>query len=77
MKRCVIIGAVAGLALGILIFVGYVITSWWLCTTLRDCPGHWLPYLFIFAVGSTVATLLGAAAAFVLRALYDFTRVEG
>ena len=76
MKRCVKIGAIAGLVLGILIFIGYTITSWWVCTTLLDCPGHWLPYLLIFAVGATITTLLGAAAAFILRGLYEFTKVD-
>lgn len=77
MKRCVIIGAIAGLALGILVFFGYVITSWWVCTTLLDCPGHWLPYLLIFLIGTSITTLLGVSAAFILRRLYDFAKVDG
>ena len=77
MKRCVKIGAIAGFVLGILIFLGYIITSWWVCTTLLDCPGHWFPYLLIFAIGATITTLLGAATAFILRSLYEVTKVDG
>lgn len=77
MKRCVKFGAIAGFALGTLIFIGYIITSWWVCTTLLDCPGHWLPYLLIFAIGTTITTILGATTAFILRGLYEFTRVDG
>ena len=76
MKRCVTIGAIAGLSIGVLIFLGYVIASWWVCSTLLDCPGHWLPYLLVFAIGATITTLLGATAAFLLRGLYEFTRVD-
>lgn len=77
MKRCIKIGAVAGFASGIIVFIGYVITSWWVCSTLLGCPGHWLPYLAIFGVGVSVFTLMGVTAAAVLHKLYDYFRVEG
>ena len=77
MRRCIKIGALGGFAAGILVFIGYVITSWWVCTTLLDCPGHWLPYLIIFAIGTTVFTLIGVVLAVVLRGLHSVTRVDG
>lgn len=77
MKRWIKIGALLGFLTGVIVFVGYIITSWWVCTTLLDCPGHWLPYLIIFGVGTTVSTLFGITVAAGLRGLYQFTRVDG
>ena len=77
MKRCVKIGAIAGFLSGILVFLGYAMASWWVCSSLRDCPGSWVPYLVIFAIGVTVFSLLGSLAAAILRRLYDMTRVDG
>ena len=77
MSRCIKIGAAAGFLSGIIVFLGYAMASWWVCSSLRDCPGSWVPYLVIFAIGVATLTLLGALSAAVLRKLYDFTRVDG
>ena len=77
MKRCVKIGAITGFLSGVLVFLGYAMASWWVCSSLRDCPGSWVPYLVIFAIGVTVFSLLGLLAAAILRRLYDMTRVDG
>lgn len=77
MKRCIKIGVLAGFLSGIIVFTGYAMTSWWLCTTLRDCPGSWIPYLVIFAIGVTIFTTFGALSAAILRKLYESTRVDG
>ena len=69
------IGAIAGFALGVIVFVGYVVTSWWVCSSMLDCPGHWLPYVAIFVVGVSVFTLIGTAVAAALRGLYEITKV--
>ena len=75
MRRCIKIGAIGGFLAGTLVFLGYIITSWWVCTTLLDCPGHWLPYLIIYAIGVTIATLIGLVTAVILHTLYRLTRV--
>ena len=77
MKRCVKIGAIAGFLSGVIVFLGYAMASWWVCSSLRDCPGSWVPYLVIFAIGVAVFALLGLLAAAILRRLYDMTRVDG
>ena len=75
MKQAVKIGAIVGFALGCLVFLGYVMTSWWVCSSMLDCPGHWLPYLVIFTIGVSVFTLIGAGIAAALRGLYQITKV--
>lgn len=77
MQRCIKIGAIAGFLSGIIVFLGYAMASWWVCSSLRDCPSSWVPYLAIFAIGVAVFTLLGSLAAAILRGLYDLTRVDG
>ncbi len=77
MRRCIKIGAIAGFLSGIIVFLGYALTSWWVCSGLLDCPGHWLPYLIIFGIGVTTFTLIGVVTAAILRGLYEFTRVDG
>ena len=77
MKRYAKIGAVIGFLAGVVVFVGYVATSWWVCSTLLDCPGHWLPYVIIFAIGLTFFTAAGAIAAAFLRGLYEMFRIDG
>lgn len=76
MKKALIIGTSIGAALGAIIFAGYSAASWWVCSTLPDCPGHWLPYLVTFAIGTTVFTVAGAGIATTLRGLYNITRVD-
>ncbi len=76
MKRCVKIGALAGFLSGIIVFLGYAFASWWVCSSLLDCPGSWIPYLVIFAIGVAVFTSLGVIAAAILRRLYELTRVD-
>ena len=77
MKRCIKIGATAGLLSGIIVFLGYAMASWWVCSSLRDCPGSWVPYLVIFAIGVAIFTALGSLTAVILRGLYELTRVDG
>ena len=77
MRRCIKIGAIAGFLSGIIVFLGYALASWWVCDSLLDCPGHWLPYLIIFGIGVTTLTLMGVVTAAILRGLYEFTRVDG
>lgn len=76
MKKALIIGTSIGAALGSIIFAGYAAASWWVCSTLPDCPGHWLPYLVTFAIGTTVFTAGGATMATTLRCMYNMTRVD-
>ena len=76
MRRYVKIGGVVGFVLGSIVFLGYAVASWWVCTSLRDCPGHWLPYLIIFGIGVVAFTVIGIVGAAVLRKLYEWTRVE-
>ncbi len=68
-------GAILGFATGVVVFVGYVLASWWVCSSMLDCPGHWFPYLVIFGIGVAIFTLLGAAIAGTLRGLYLMTKV--
>ena len=77
MKRCVKIGALGGFLSGVIVFIGYAMASWWVCSSLRDCPGSWIPYLLIFAIGVAVFTALGLLAAAILRRLYELTRMDG
>ena len=77
MKRCIKIGAMAGFLSGIIVFLGYAMASWWVCSSLRDCPGSWVPYVVIFTIGVAALTLLGALSAAILRKLYELTRVDG
>ncbi len=77
MKRCIKIGAITGFLSGIIVFIGYALASVWVCSSLLDCPGHWLPYLVIFTIGVAVFTLSGALLAAFLRGMYDLTRVDG
>ncbi len=76
MKRCIKIGALAGFLSGIIVFLGYAMASWWVCSSLRDCPGSWIPYLVIFAIGVTMFTALGTLTAAFLRGMYDRFRVD-
>ncbi len=76
MRRWVKVGTTLGFAAGVIVFAGYVVASWWVCTTLRQCPGHWFPYLVIFCIGTSIFTLMGFAAAAVLRGMYQITRVD-
>ena len=76
MRRCIKIGSIAGFLSGIIVFLGYVIASWWVCSGLLDCPGHWLPYLIIFGIGVTTFTLMGVVTAAILHGLYQLTRVD-
>ena len=76
MKRCIKIGALGGFLAGIIVFLGYAMASWWVCSSLRDCPGSWVPYLVIFAIGVAIFTGLGSLAAAILRGLYEVTRVD-
>ena len=71
------IGAAIGFLAGVVVFLGYVATSWWVCTTLLDCPSHWSPYAVIFTIGLTFFTAAGAIAAACLRRLYELLRVDG
>ena len=77
MKRYAKIGAVIGFLAGVVVFLGYIATSWWVCSTLLDCPGHWLPYAVIFTIGLTFFTAAGAIAAAILRGLYEMFRIDG
>ncbi|MXX92601.1 MAG: hypothetical protein F4Y63_04005 [Chloroflexi bacterium] len=77
MKRCIKIGALGGFLAGIIVFFGYAMASWWVCSSLRECPGSWVPYLVIFAIGVAIFTALGSLAAAILRGLYELTRVDG
>ncbi len=77
MKRYAKIGALIGFLAGVVVFVGYVATSWWVCSTLFDCPGHWLPYVIIFTIGLTFFTAAGAIAGAFLRGLYEMFRIDG
>ena len=76
MKKALTIGAVIGAALGVIIFAGYAAAGWWVCTTLPDCPGHWLPYVLVFGIGVTIFTLVGAGISTFLRGMYNLTKVE-
>ena len=76
MKRCIKIGALAGFLSGIIVFLGYAMASWWVCSSLRDCPGSWIPYLVIFAIGVAMFTALGTLTAAFLRGMYDRFRVD-
>jgi len=77
MKRCIKIGALGGFLAGIIVFLGYATASWWVCSSLRECPGSWVPYLVIFAIGVAIFTALGSLTAAILRGLYELTRVDG
>lgn len=77
MKRCIKIGALAGFLAGVIVFLGYAMASWWVCSSLRDCPGSWVPYLVIFAIGVAIFTGLGSLTAAIMRGLYELTRVDG
>ena len=77
MKRCIKIGALGGFLAGVIVFLGYAMASWWVCSSLRECPGSWVPYLVIFAIGVVIFTGLGSLAAAILRGLYELTRVDG
>ncbi len=76
MKRCIKIGALGGFLAGIIVFLGYAMASWWVCSSLRECPGSWVPYLVIFAIGVAIFTALGVLVAAILRGLYEVTRVD-
>ena len=76
MKRCIKIGTLAGFLSGVIVFIGYAFASWWVCSSLRDCPGSWIPYLVIFAIGVSLFTMVGATIATILHKLYDITRVD-
>ena len=76
MRRCIKIGGIGGAASGLIVFLGYVLASWWVCSGLLDCPGHWLPYLIIFAIGVSVFTLSGLILAAILHWFYQFTKVD-
>ena len=76
MKRCIKIGALGGFLAGVIVFLGYAMASWWVCSSLRECPGSWIPYVVIFAIGVAVFTSLGVLGAAILRGLYEVTRVD-
>ena len=77
MQKCIKIGALAGFLSGVIVFLGYAMASWWVCSSLRECPGSWIPYLVIFAIGVAIFTALGSLTAVILRGLYELTRVDG
>ena len=77
MKRCIKIGAITGFLVGTIVFAGYALASWWVCSTLLGCPGHWFPYLIIFIIGVAIFTALGTLTAAFLRGMYDRFRVDG
>ncbi len=77
MRRALKIGVALGFSFGVVVFAGYSLASWWVCSSSRLCPGHWLPYLIIFTIGVTIFALLGLAGAAMLRGMYEATRVDG
>ncbi len=77
MRRALKIGAALGFSVGVVIFAGYALASWWVCSSSRICPDHWLPYLVVFMIGVTVFLLLGMVGAAMFRGMYEVTRVDG
>lgn len=76
MRKAVTVGTIIGFAIGVVVFVGYALAAWWVCSGILVCPGHWIPYAIVFTLGVTLFTLLGAGAGMLLRGMYQVTRVD-
>lgn len=76
MRNAFILGATIGGALGAVVLIGYAAAGWWVCTSLTDCPAHWLPYLVVYVVGVIGISLASGGIAAGLRFLYRTTRVD-
>jgi hypothetical protein len=74
-RRAAFVGAQAGTVFGLIFFVAYGLTSFWICSGVRSCPDHWLPYVAVPAIGWAGMTAGGALAGLVLRQLYRTFKV--
>ena len=71
------IGAALGSGIGVLVFAGYALASWWFCSGSRSCPDHWLPYAIVVFSGVALFAVMGTVAGAIGRAMYQVTRVDG
>jgi MFS family permease len=60
-RRPSIIGLIFGVAIGLMVAIGYGSTSAWLCSGISKCPASWQPFFYVSAiifVLITVSTVL-------------------
>ncbi len=74
-RRVALIGAAIGGILGFVFFGAYGGISIWICTGIRDCPNHWVPYVVIPLSGLAASIPLGALSALAIQRIYALFKV--
>ena len=69
-RRPAIVGLILGATIGLMIALGYGITSIWLCSGIRKCPDNWVPFAIVTAIIFMVITPIGVIVAVVGSRLY-------
>ncbi len=75
-RRVAFLGALIGGILGFVFFSAYGGVSIWICTGIRDCPDHWVPYVVIPLSGLAASIPFGALAALAIHRIYAFFRIR-
>ena len=74
-RRAVLTGALAGAFFGLIFFAAYGLSSAWICSGLRACPGHWAPFVIVSTIGWGGSIMAGAFTGWMFRRLYEMFRV--
>ena len=69
-RRPAIVGLILGATIGLMIALGYGITSIWLCSGIRKSPDNWVPFAIVTAIIFMVITPIGVIVAVVGSRLY-------
>ena len=69
-RRPAIVGLILGSTVGLMIALGYSLTSIWLCSGIRKCPENWVPFAVVAAIIFIVIAPIGVAVAVIGARLY-------
>ena len=74
-RKAAIVGALVGAFFGLIFFAAYGVTSAWICSGVRSCPGSWQPFAIVSGIGWVGAILFGAFIGYFIRGLYRLFKV--
>lgn len=69
------VGLAVGAFIGLLFAIGYSGTSAWLCSGIRDCPTHPVPFIVVGAVVWVLTIIFVTAVSVFFHKLYRLFKV--
>lgn len=62
-RRPAVVGLMLGATVGLMVALGYGLTSAWLCSGIRKCPASWEPFVIVSAIIFLAITPIGVVVA--------------